>query len=223
MKAYKLQKYLHKLKNSDPDKKNIYQQKVLYYGGEADDSVFNRLEYKIFDLLSFLPKDKTEINILEVGAGTACISHRLCDVYLKDHKYSRINYYLTDYDKKDHFLSTEIKNKNNIYFEKLYEVNANSLSKTLPKELVGKIDLIISINPFYYGLLQKEGHTYKPYLDFVRESLIVLNENCKTLIFSHSAIIYEYRLLNELNYTLKEFEKEIETDRRIKDKLIKTD
>ena len=190
-----------------------------------------------FNIYNFLPKQKNiEINILEIGAGTGCIGIKFCKLYLKKHPYLKINYFMSDYDTKPHFLNEEIPDDlytSNIEIIKITNVDVNNLESNeeiIKYNLIGNLDLIISINPFYYGLMKKpaknsEGMTYwKDYevdLNFTKQTINALKPGATCLMFAFTSIFSQfiiqnlYDLINQF-FPYNKFEEMIRNNREIK-------
>ena len=117
------------------NKYNIIKQNI--YGG-SDYSLFKLFPYNkyvnymskpsILSLsLSLLQDRNNPIIILEIGAGTGCISTFICKNKLN--KINRtIHYYITDFGSESHFLNDiNCSSLSNIIVHRLYGIDANNL------------------------------------------------------------------------------------------------
>ncbi len=174
-------------------------------------------EPSLIDVLKNISKSKNdtdEINIIEIGAGTGCYSNIIISIfesYLAMNKKNKINYYVTDYSSELHFL-TAVKEKDTeqIKIIKINKVNANELEENSNLcFLLGKVDLILSYNAFYYGLMTKgdKWSSYKLDQRFINSSMNLLNNNGKLLIYGFTSthlqyITKNYNLFKNYNDTI---------------------
>jgi SAM-dependent methyltransferase len=169
----------------------------------------------LIELLIQLKLQQSVINILEVGAGTGCISEFIYED-IKNAKLDgvQINYYITDYDQdSDVFLKQVITSDENIKIYKFFGVDANNLEKDENIcTLINDVDIILSFNPFYYGLQYKyvdqlesasdkvisknKWSNYKLYENFINSSIQMLKEGGKLLIYGYTPIHLQYVVKN---------------------------